>query len=80
MKAEPKEMKKPNILDYEYSDRSIYRRDLDKYVDYIYFQNKELIKVIKECDDYLKGNKLNYIGNGSILHTKMKKSLKTNKK
>ncbi|GAF92837.1 unnamed protein product [marine sediment metagenome] len=35
-------MKRPNITDYQYSDRTIYRRDLDKYIDYAESQNKEL--------------------------------------
>lgn len=38
----------------------------------------EFLALMAECDDYLKGNKLNNIGNGSILHTKMKKLIKRN--
>ena len=40
-------MKKPIICDYEYSNRAIYRRDLEKYINYLEFQNKELTKKIK---------------------------------
>lgn len=39
-------------------------------------QKADLLAIVAECDDYLKGNKLNNIGNGSILHTKMKKAMK----
>ncbi len=38
--------------------------------------SKELLAVLVECDDYLKGNTQNYIGNGSILHRKMKEAVK----
>ncbi len=38
--------------------------------------SKELLAVLVECDDYLKGNTQNYIGNGSILHRKMKEAIK----
>lgn len=35
----------------------------------------ELLEVIQECDEYLKGNSKNYIGNGSILHRKLKQAI-----
>ena len=37
-------MKKPIICDYEYSNRAIYRRDLEKYINHLESQNKELIE------------------------------------
>ncbi len=41
-------MKKPDLIDYEYADRSIYRRDLEKFIDHVEQQNKELIEFIEE--------------------------------
>ena len=76
-------MIEPDIKDYKRYGKVNWMSltlDLQSYIIQLETQNKELIEVIKECDDYLKGNKLNYIGNGSILHTKMKKALKTNMK
>lgn len=35
-----------------------------------------LLEMLKEADNYLRGNKKNYIGNGSILHTKFKQAIK----
>ena len=50
-------MKKPIICDYEYSNRAIYRRDLEKYINYLEFQNKELIEENNRLKDDLKFRK-----------------------
>ncbi len=55
----------------------LYDYDDLKFTSELEQQNKELIEVLKESNDYLKSNNLNYIGSGSILHIKMKKVLKT---
>ena len=44
-------MKKPIICDYEYSNRAIYRQDLEKYIDYLETKNKELTEICTKLID-----------------------------
>ena len=44
-------MKKPSVLDYEYSERLKYDEDIRNYIDYIEQQNKELIDFFKKLKE-----------------------------
>jgi hypothetical protein len=46
-------MKRPKILDYQYSDRWQFPLDVEKYMDELERQNKELKKEIKVTDKLL---------------------------
>jgi flagellar biosynthesis chaperone FliJ len=46
-------MKRPNILDYQYSDRLQFSVDVDRYIDYIEHQNKKLIERMDKARNIL---------------------------
>ena len=66
-----------NLITLDYRGREFKTRALDEL---LLRATGEMYSVLTECDEYLDSNKLNQIGSGSILHQKMRQSIRTRRK